>query len=83
MTPANLKAVDQVVKIVRELDRYGGAFVAAARRRPRAVAGLEAPAEGTMAFGAALVCRPEFPLAPTSAGRAPAPRPASAGRGLG
>ncbi len=32
MAPANLKAVDQVVKIVRALDRYHG-FVPAARRR--------------------------------------------------
>ena len=28
MSPTNLKAVAQVVKIVRELDRYGGAFAA-------------------------------------------------------
>ena len=28
MSPTNLKAVDQVVKIVRELDLYGGAFAA-------------------------------------------------------
>ncbi len=28
MSPINLKAVDQVVKIVLELDRYGGAFAA-------------------------------------------------------
>ena len=28
MSPSNLKGVDQVVKIVRELDRYGGAFAA-------------------------------------------------------
>ena len=35
MSPTNLKAVDQVVKIVRELDRYGGAF-AAEWRRPEA-----------------------------------------------
>ena len=28
MSPTNLNAVDQVVKIVRELDRYGGAFAA-------------------------------------------------------
>ncbi len=26
MSPPNLKAVDQVVKILRELDRYNGAF---------------------------------------------------------
>ena len=37
MAPTNLKAVDQVVKIVRELDRYGGAF-AAEWRAPRGVA---------------------------------------------
>ena len=28
MSPSNLKGIDQVVKIVRELDRYGGAFAA-------------------------------------------------------
>ncbi len=33
MGEANLKAVDRVVRIVRELDRYHG-FVAAERRRP-------------------------------------------------
>ena len=43
MSPTNLKAVDQVVKIVRELDRYGGAF-AAEWRRPEA-SRLEAPVE--------------------------------------
>ena len=35
MTGANLKAVDRVVKIVRELDRYHG-FVTAERRLPEA-----------------------------------------------
>ena len=34
MSPTNLKAVDQVVKIVRELDRYHG-FVAASAAFPR------------------------------------------------
>jgi transposase-like protein len=33
MSPTNLKAVDQVVRIVRELDRYHG-FAVAGRRRP-------------------------------------------------
>ncbi len=28
MSPSNLKGIDQMVKIVRELDRYGGAFAA-------------------------------------------------------
>ena len=60
MAPTNLKAVDQVVKIVRELDRYGGAF-AAEWRRPEP-SRTDAPAVGTMTFGAALVCRPEIAL---------------------
>ena len=34
MSPTNLKAVDQVVKIVRELDRYHG-FVAPRAAFPR------------------------------------------------
>jgi transposase-like protein len=46
MSPTNLKAVDQVVRIVRELDRYGGAFAAewrrAERSRPRRAAAPEA-----------------------------------------
>ena len=58
MTGANLKAVDRVVRIVRELDRYHG-FCAAGSRRPEP-SRLEAPAEVTMTFGAAFVCRPEF-----------------------
>jgi hypothetical protein len=60
MSPTNLKAVDQVVKIVRELDRYHG-FVAAQRCLPEP-SRTEAPVEAAMAFGAALVCRPEFAL---------------------
>ncbi len=64
MTGTNLKAVDQVVKIVRELDRYGGAF-AAEWRRPEAspritVRGLDTPVEGAAAFGAAWVCGAEL-----------------------
>ncbi len=51
MSPANLKAVDQVVKIVRELDRYGGAF-AAEWRRPEA-SRLDAPADEDAAFASA------------------------------
>ena len=60
MTGANLKAVDRVVKIVRELDRYHG-LVAAQRRLPEP-SRTDAPAEGTMTFGAALVRRPEIAL---------------------
>ncbi len=51
MSPTNLKAVDQVVKIVRELDRYGGAF-AAEWARPETTA-LDAPAEADVAFAKA------------------------------
>jgi hypothetical protein len=51
MSTTNLKAVDQVVKIVRELDRYGGAF-AAEWARP-AASRLEAPGEGDVAFAKA------------------------------
>jgi hypothetical protein len=66
MSGMNLKAVDRVVRIVRELDRYHG-FVAAERRLPEpapriTVRGLEAPGEGGMAFGAAFVCRAELAL---------------------
>ena len=51
MSPSNLKAVDQVVKIVPELDRYGGAF-AAEWARP-AASRLDAPAEEDVAFAKA------------------------------
>ncbi len=51
MSPSNLKAVDQVVKIVRELDRYGGAF-AAEGRRPEA-SRLDAPTDEDAAFASA------------------------------
>ncbi len=65
MGPTNLEAVGHVVRIVRELDRYHGLF--AGRRLPEAaprtpVRALEAPVEGTMAFGAALTCRPTIAL---------------------
>ncbi len=58
MSPTNLKAVDQVVRIVRELDRYGGAFAAewARHEAPR----LEAPAEGDVAFAKAWLCSAEL-----------------------
>ena len=60
MTGANLKAVDRVVKIVREFDRYNG-FAAAERRLPEA-SDREAPVEGAAVFGAALFRRPEIAL---------------------
>jgi transposase-like protein len=64
MTGMNLKAVDRVVRIVRELDRYHG-LVATERCRPEtppriAVRGLEAPGESAMALGAELFCRAEL-----------------------
>jgi hypothetical protein len=46
MSGLNLRAVDRVVKIVRELDRYHG-FVAAERRFPNAPR-LEAPEESPL-----------------------------------
>ena len=58
MADRNLKAVDRVVRIVRELDRYHG-FLAVQQRRPEA-SRLAAPAEATAAFGGALVCRAEL-----------------------
>ncbi len=59
MSLTNLKAVDQVVKIVRELDRYGGAF-AAEWARPEA--SRAEPGERSPAFGAALFCSAELGL---------------------
>ena len=81
-----------MVRIVRELDRYHG-FVAAARRLPEP-SRTDAPAEGAMAFGAALVCRPDIALqdfekiksapgivpAPSAAGQAREQDPAFAAR---
>ena len=61
MSPANLKAVDQVVKIVRELDRYGGAF-AAEWARPKAPP-LEAPSDEDAAFASAWLYGPVAALA--------------------
>ncbi len=58
MSPTNLKAVDQVVKIVRELDRYHG-FASVARRVPEAPRS-EALVDGTEAYGAALVCQARY-----------------------
>ena len=51
MSPSNLKAVDQVVKIVRELDRYGGAFAAEWARAN--APGRDAPADEDVAFAKA------------------------------
>ena len=58
MSLTNLKAVDQVVKIVRELDRYHG-FASVARRVPEAPRS-EALVDGTEAYGAALVCQARY-----------------------
>ena len=58
MGPTNLKAVDQVVKIVRELDRYHG-FAAAQRRLPEPPRS-EALVGGTATYGAALVCQARY-----------------------
>ncbi len=61
MSPSNLRAVDRVVKIVRELDRYHG-FGAAAVRRRSEPGRLAAPAERPVAYGAALFCSAELAL---------------------
>jgi hypothetical protein len=59
MSAVNLEAVDRVVKIVRELDRYHGFAVEAAPRPPRlpppsaAPLALEAPGARTEPIGAA------------------------------
>ena len=58
MSLTNLKAVDQVVKIVRELDRYHG-FAATARRVPEAPRS-EALVDGTETYGAVLVCQARY-----------------------
>ncbi len=91
MSGMNLKAVDRVVKIVRELDRYHG-FAAAERRLPDASSWIEAPGQSALTFGAALFCRADFapqdpeeiesapgngldPEAPPTIGGAPIPHP--------
>ena len=63
MSTTNFKAVDQVVRIVRALDRYHGVFAGAGRRLPQAPQ-IEAPAVFEATFGAALFCRAELPLPP-------------------
>ena len=81
MSPSNLKAVDQVVKIVRELDRYGGASAAEWARphtSPRiTVRGLDAPAEEDAAFARAWLCgdEPAPPDAEADADRVGLERP--------
>ncbi len=62
MSLTNLKAVDQVVKIVRELDRYQGLSALAGRRRFEPDE-LAAPDEGAVAYGGAFVCRAEWAAA--------------------
>ena len=70
MSPTNLKAVDQVVKIVRELDRYGAAFAAEWARSE--TSRLDAPDDEDAAFASAGLYGAEpalqtlNPLLPTS-----------------
>ena len=75
MSVTNLKAVDSVVKIVRELDRYHG-LVAAGRRRPGPEP-LDPPAEAIAAYGPALICSARFATEATAGNdleqRAPLP----------
>ncbi len=62
MSMTNLRAVDRVVKIVRELDRYHGLSARAGRRRFEPDE-LAAPDEGFVAYGGAFVCRAELAAA--------------------
>ena len=62
MSMTNLGAVDRVVKIVRELDRYHGLSAVAGRRRFEPDE-LAAPDEGTVVYGGAFVCRAEWAAA--------------------
>ena len=72
MSGGNLRAVDRVVKIVRELDRYHG-FVAAERRSLPDASRLEAPPEGALALEAPLRDRLEMaPQEPEKIDSAPA-----------
>jgi hypothetical protein len=57
MSRANLQAVDRVVKIVRELDRYHG-FVAVERGPRPAASRLAAPAQIPLALEAPTASRP-------------------------
>ncbi len=59
MGPTNLKAVDRVVRIVRELDRYPG-FDAAAGRRRAEPERLGPAAEGTARWSEALIRRAQI-----------------------
>jgi hypothetical protein len=61
MSPKNLKAVAQVVRIVGDLDRYHG-FDAADWRRRLEKARLNKPDEETAAYGGALFCSAELAL---------------------
>jgi len=58
MSEGNLKAVDRVVKIVRELDRYHGLAVAE-RRSSASEPRLEAPAQTPLVIAAPPRARPE------------------------
>ncbi len=80
MSGANLKAVDRVVKIVRELDRYHGFFPAARRRLAPdslAASGLDALPEGpeadvrALAWQMGLALHAERPLPAALAGLDP------------
>ncbi len=59
MTGANLEAADRVATIIRELDRYHGAFVAAERRRSEPSCS-GASAGGATAYGGTVLCSAEL-----------------------
>ena len=85
MSMTNLKAVDQVVKIVRELDRYHGLSAVAGRRRPSRT-GSPRPTKGPPTMAARWSSAPNrrrrtMRILRSSTGRAP-PRRLRARRGL-
>ena len=89
MSGANLGAVDRVVKIVRELDRYHGFFAAERRSLPDAPR-LKAPAQETLALAALATDRlkmaPQQPEMIDRAGKRMAPKPSNwraGGGGIG
>ena len=73
MSGGNLKAVDRVVKIVRELDRYHG-FVAAERRSSASEPRLEASTQSPLALAAPpRACPEKAPQTAEMLENAPAP----------
>src|SRR5271165_6940926 len=81
MSGGNLQAVDRVVKIVRELDRYHG-FVAAERRLAASEPRLEASAQTPLALATPpRACPEKTPQTAEMLQSAPGPGPAEGNPG--